>query len=125
MARARVTIKDNGPLSLSVGGRQFVKGQPQVVTDPAEIARFKTEQGIFTVEELDSEPVAPAREEAAEEDEADGEDELEAPKLTEESMRTMNKKALLEAAEAAGVTDLDLSMTKADMMAAITLALKD
>lgn len=142
MAKAIVTLKDTGPLSLTVGGRRFEKGQSQVITNDAEIARFKMEP-TFDVQIDDEEPAPPPRLKAGkksgkksheeddeselddEGDEDEGEGDEDSGPLTEEAMRLMNKKALLEAAKERGIKGVDESATKADMIAYIVNAQKE
>lgn len=154
MAKARVTLRETGPLSLTVNGVKYIKGESIVTTNAADIARFKIEPE-FIVEMLEEESEAPPRakakravdedvddegsadgeitdEELDEAEEGDGESKPKKPKkskkvkpLTEDDMRAVNKKQIIEAAEERGIAGLDPSATKADLIATVIQAQKE
>jgi hypothetical protein len=132
MAKARVSLRSDGPRSILVDGRKFEQGNSHLITGAAEIARFKTERSLYLVEDLeDEEPAAPAVVEAVESEETDDEDSdvisdgetLET--LSEETMRTMSKKQLVQAAKERGIEGIETTMNKADMIGQIVLAQKE
>jgi hypothetical protein len=149
MARARVFIKDGGPLSKQIGSRKFEGRAAHIITDPAEILAFK-QNPMFFVEELDGEPVAPPKsepeaaakpvkgkppkapkgkkvveEEVEEDDEEELDDEGEARDLSEDALRAMTKAQLAELAEELGIKGVDATQNKDDMMARIRTARKE
>lgn len=122
MVKARVTL--TGSLSHEHGGRRMIKGQPQVITNPAEILYYQQQSG-FSVVVLDGENKPTEKKVEAKKEEVKEEVKEEESKdaYTKDQLQAMKKRKLVDVAAEVGVL-LEGSEKKSRMIAAILKAQK-
>lgn len=103
---ARITLR--GSLSHTHKGRTFVRGIPQIVTDPAEIGYYKGQAG-FAVKMLKEKKSTKTKKASAVK---------KVKKYEKSELQTMNKKQLIKAAGKRGLL-LTGEETKKDLLEAI------
>jgi hypothetical protein len=118
MAKARVELL--GSLSYTKGGRKFVRGQPQVITNAAEILYYQG-QSDFGVTVEDSPKAKAAAPKKTDDGKGDGNDA--STGLTEEQLSKMKKAELVETADELEIL-LEGNEKKSEMIEAILEAQK-
>ncbi len=115
MATMKARVELRGAMSHLAGGRKFLKGKPQILTNPSEIAYYKA-QGGFSVTMMATEKTKAKAKPVDTGDDGDGDGD----KHTEASLNSNTKAELQELAAEEFELELDSDdMKKADMVTAI------
>lgn len=122
MTQAKITIKSSGPMSLSLGGRKYLKGKPATITDVGDIRLAQRHSALDVKIVKGSMPKAPPTSEPPPPPGSDDDSGEELGGYSAEDLLSQTKATLCQLGEEEFGLELSMSATKEALVEQILAA---